>query len=76
MVFPALDALREGYDVNPVVDALGGTSPEAHRAAIERTLQAGGKPTGWVSLPASYSATGRAPRRSRSFGRSCSTSAC
>jgi nicotinamidase-related amidase len=52
IVFPALDALREGYDVYPVVDAIGGTSLEleAHRAAIERTLQAGGKPTGWVSL--------------------------
>jgi nicotinamidase-related amidase len=30
--FPALDALREGYEVYPVVDAVGGTSVEAHRA--------------------------------------------
>ncbi len=29
MTFPALDALREGYDVHPVVDAIGGTSEEA-----------------------------------------------
>jgi nicotinamidase-related amidase len=50
MAFPALDALREGYDVYPVVDAIGGTSLEAHRAAIERTVQAGAKPTGWVEL--------------------------
>jgi nicotinamidase-related amidase len=28
--FPALDALREGHDVYPVVDAIGGTSVEAH----------------------------------------------
>src|SRR6516225_11895010 len=27
MAFTALDALREGYEVYPVVDAIGGTSP-------------------------------------------------
>ena len=32
IAFPALDALREGYDVYPVVDAIAGTSIEAHRA--------------------------------------------
>jgi nicotinamidase-related amidase len=52
MAFPALDALREGYDVYPVVDAIGGTSVEAHRAGLERVVQAGGKPIGWVSLAA------------------------
>ena len=31
IAFPALDALREGYDVYPVVDAIAGTSVEAHR---------------------------------------------
>jgi nicotinamidase-related amidase len=46
--FPTLDAIREGYEVYPVVDAVGGTSVEAHRAALERILQAGGKP---ISLP-------------------------
>ena len=50
MAFPALDAMREGYEVYPVVDAIGGTSTEAHRAGIERTVHAGGKPIGWVSL--------------------------
>jgi nicotinamidase-related amidase len=50
MAFPSLDALREGYDVYPVVDAIGGTSPEAHRAGLERVTQAGGKPISWVSL--------------------------
>ena len=52
MAFYALDALREGYDVYPVVDAIGGTSVEAHRAGLERVVQAGGKPIGWVSLAA------------------------
>ncbi|MDX6628375.1 MAG: hypothetical protein QOH00_621 [Gaiellales bacterium] len=50
MAFAALDALREGYEVYPVVDAIAGTSVEAHRAGIERVVQAGGVPISWVSL--------------------------
>jgi len=50
MAFVALDALREGYEVYPVVDAIGGTSLEAHRAGLERVTQAGGQPISWVSL--------------------------
>ena len=50
MAFTALDALREGYEVYPVVDAIGGTSPEAHRVGLERVIQAGGQPISWVSL--------------------------
>lgn len=50
MAFAALDAMREGYEVFPVVDAIGGTSLEAHRAGLERVVQAGAQPIGWVSL--------------------------
>ena len=50
MAFAALDALREGYEVYPVVDAIGGTSIEAHRAGLERVIQAGAQPISWVSL--------------------------
>jgi nicotinamidase-related amidase len=50
LVFPALDALKEGYEVYPVVDAIAGTSLEAHNVGMERVLQAGAKPTGWVQL--------------------------
>jgi nicotinamidase-related amidase len=50
MAFPALDALREGYEVYPVVDAIGGTSEEAHRTGIERVVQAGAQPVTWVPL--------------------------
>jgi nicotinamidase-related amidase len=50
MAFAALDALREGYEVYPVVDAIGGTSLEAHRTALDRTVQAGAHPISWVSL--------------------------
>ena len=50
MAFPALDAMREGYEVYPVVDAIGGTSVEAHNAGLQRVVQAGAKPTSWVAL--------------------------
>jgi nicotinamidase-related amidase len=50
LTFPTLDALRDGFDVYPVVDAVGGTSPEAHRAGLERVVQAGARPIGWVGL--------------------------
>jgi len=50
LAFPALDALRAGYDVYPVVDAVAGTSPDAHRAGLERIVHAGGQPISWVSL--------------------------
>jgi nicotinamidase-related amidase len=50
MAFAALDAMRDGYEVYPVVDAIGGTSVEAHRAGLERVMQAGAQPISWVSL--------------------------
>jgi nicotinamidase-related amidase len=50
LAFPTLDALREGYEIYPVVDAVGGTSPEAHRAGLERIVQAGARPISWVGL--------------------------
>lgn len=34
----------------PLVDAVGGTSPEAYEAGLERVVQAGAQPIGWVSL--------------------------
>lgn len=50
LAFPSLDALQAGYEVYPVVDAVAGTSPEAHRAGLERIVQAGGQPISWVGL--------------------------
>ena len=50
LAFPALDVLRDGFEVFPVVDAVGGTSPEAHRSGLERIGQAGAQPISWVSL--------------------------
>jgi len=50
LAFPSLDALRAGYEIFPVVDAVAGTSAEAHRAGLERIVQAGAQPISWVSL--------------------------
>jgi nicotinamidase-related amidase len=50
LTFPSLDALAEGYEVYPVVDAVGGTSLEAHNAGLERIVQAGARPVSWVQL--------------------------
>jgi nicotinamidase-related amidase len=47
---PTLDARREGFEVYPVTDTVGRTSAEAHRAALERIVQAGAQPVTWVSL--------------------------
>jgi hypothetical protein len=44
VAYPALDALRAGYEVFPFVDAVGGTSLEAQRAGLERIAQAGAQP--------------------------------
>ena len=43
LTFPSLDAMREGYEVYPVVDAVGGTSLLAHDTALRRMEQAGAK---------------------------------
>ena len=43
LTFPALDALKAGYEVYVVADAVGGTSLTAHDMALRRIEQAGGK---------------------------------
>lgn len=43
LTFPALDAIREGYEVYVVTDAVGGTSVVAHESALRRVEQAGAK---------------------------------
>lgn len=43
LAFPSLDALKEGYEVYVVTDAVGGTSLAAHEAALRRIEQAGGR---------------------------------
>ncbi len=50
LLFPTLDALKEGYDVYPVVDAVGGTTIEAHQTALQQMAQAGAKLIAWNSI--------------------------
>ena len=49
LTFPTLDALRAGYEVFPVVDAVGGTSLVAHETALRRVEQAGAQ---LITIPA------------------------
>src|SRR5512138_401806 len=44
LAFPALEALKAGYDVYAVEDASGGTTITAHNAAMRRIEQAGAVP--------------------------------
>ena len=50
LTFPTLDAMKEGYEVYPVVDAVGGTSLAAHEAGLKRVEQAGAQLTSNVQL--------------------------
>jgi nicotinamidase-related amidase len=50
LLFPTLDALKEGYEVYPVVDAVAGTSIVAHDAALRRMEKAGAQPVSVMSL--------------------------
>ncbi|MGX7351127.1 isochorismatase hydrolase [Enterococcus canis] len=50
LTFPTLDALKEGYEVYPIVDAVGGTSVLAHETALRRVEQAGAQLTSIAQL--------------------------
>jgi len=50
LTFPTLDMLKEGYEVYPVADAVGGISVTAHHQAMERMRQAGATPVTAISF--------------------------
>ncbi len=50
LTFPTIDAIREGYEVYPIVDCVGGTSLVAHEAALRRVEQAGAQLCGLAQL--------------------------
>ncbi len=52
LVFPALDLLRDGYEVYAVSDASGGTSVDAHERGMQRVVQAGAVPVTWEAVMA------------------------
>ncbi|MEO7045641.1 MAG: hydrolase [Ferruginibacter sp.] len=43
LTYPSLDAMKEGFEVYTIVDAVGGTSIVAHEMALRRLEQAGAK---------------------------------
>ncbi len=52
LVFPALDLLRDGFEVYAVSDASGGTSVDAHERGMQRVIQAGAVPVTWEAVMA------------------------
>lgn len=50
VAFPTLDAINEGYEVYPVIDAIGGVTTEAHESAVQRMIQAGARPITTLQL--------------------------
>lgn len=52
VAFPVLDALKDGYEVYVVADAIGGVSTAAHEAAMQRMIQAGAAPISVIGLAA------------------------
>lgn len=50
VAFPTLDALRAGYEVYVVADAIGGVSRVAHDSAMQRMIQAGAVPISVLGL--------------------------
>ena len=50
LAFPAIDALKEGFEVYAPVDCVGGVSVASHDAAISRITQAGAIPVSWISV--------------------------
>lgn len=49
VVFPALSAVAEGYDVYAVIDASGTVNLESQRVTLHRLTQAGVIPTTWFA---------------------------
>ena len=50
LTFPALEMVRDGYEVYAVADASGGTSTMAHDIAMQRMIQAGVVPVTWQQV--------------------------
>lgn len=50
LCFPAIEAIRDGYEVYAVADASGGTSTTAHDIAMQRMVQAGAVPVTWQQV--------------------------
>lgn len=54
LAFPVVDALKEGYEVTIVSDAVGGLSQIAHATAIDRMTHAGAIPNTALALATEF----------------------
>jgi nicotinamidase-related amidase len=61
LAFPVVEALKDGYDVTFVVDAVGGMSQLAHTTAIQRVVAAGAVPQTALALVAELFRDWKAP---------------
>ena len=52
LVYPALDMLREGYEIYALSDVSGGTTLDAHERGMQRLIQAGAVPVTWEAVMA------------------------
>ncbi len=52
LAYPALDLLREGYEVYALSDVSGGTTVDAHERGMQRLVQAGAVPVTWEAVMA------------------------
>lgn len=50
LAYPALDLLREGYEVYALSDVSGGTTIDAHERGMQRIIQAGAVPVTWEAV--------------------------
>jgi nicotinamidase-related amidase len=48
--FPALSALKDGFEVFVVGDGCGGLTPQSHELALRRLEQAGARLTSWIQI--------------------------
>lgn len=65
LAFPAIDALKEGYDVSFVADAVGGQSKEEHDLAVSRLVQAGAVPNTTIAMIAEWFHDWKSPLATR-----------
>src|SRR3977135_3528259 len=67
LTFATVQALKDGYDVMYVTDAVGGRSETAHRTAIERLAHAGAVPTTALAGPTELFRAWAGPLREPAF---------
>ena len=60
--FPALSAVKEGYEVFIAADACGTSSAAIRRIALQRCVQGGVIPTSWFSISAELMRDWRSPK--------------